>query len=222
MQKLHDLLAGPGRPDSPGAVVVAAVIGAGGLGKTTLAVHAAHQLRSHFPDGQLYANLHGASAQPVPPGDVLARFLRDLGMDPERIPVGEEERAAQFRSWVTDRKVLIVLDDAKDAAHVRPLLPGSASCAVLVTTRSRMPDLAGSRFVDLDVLDPAEATDMFAGIIGRDRAEAEPEATGMCSPPAPACPWRSGSPAPGSPPGAAGACVPSPPGWPTSAADWTG
>ena len=177
VQKLHDLLAGPGRPNSPGAVVVAAVIGAGGLGKTTLAVHAAHQLRSHFPDGQLYANLHGASAQLVLPGDVLARFLRDLGMDPERIPVGEEERAAQFRSWVTDRKVLIVLDDAKDAAHVRPLLPGSASCAVLVTTRSRMPDLAGSRFVNLDVLEPAEATDMFAGIIGRDRAEAEPEAT---------------------------------------------
>ena len=179
VQKLHDLLAGPGRPNSPGAVVVAAVIGAGGLGKTTLAVHAAHQLRSHFPDGQLYANLHGASAQLVPPGDVLARFLRDLGMDPERIPVAEEERAAQFRSWVTDRKVLIVLDDAKDAAHVRPLLPGSASCAVLVTTRSRMPDLAGSRFVDLDVLGPAEAWDMFAGIIGQERAEAEPEATDM-------------------------------------------
>jgi DNA-binding SARP family transcriptional activator/Tfp pilus assembly protein PilF len=177
VQKLHDLLAGPGRPDSPGAVVVAAVIGAGGLGKTTLAVHAAHQLRGQFPDGQLYANLHGAGAQPVAAGDVLARFLRDLGMDPERIPVGEEERAAQFRSRVTDRRVLVVLDDAKDAAHVRPLLPGSASCAVLVTTRSRMPDLAGSRFVDLDVLDATEAWDMFAGIIGPERAEAEPEAT---------------------------------------------
>ena len=78
---------------------------------------------------------------------------------------------------LTDRRVLIVLDDAKDAAQVRPLLPGSASCAVLVTTRSRMPDLAGSRFVDLDVLEPAEARDMFAGIIGPGRAEAEPEAT---------------------------------------------
>jgi DNA-binding SARP family transcriptional activator/Tfp pilus assembly protein PilF len=177
VQKLRGLLAGPGRPDSPGAVVVAAVIGSGGLGKTTLAVHAAHLLRSQFPDGQLYANLHGAGPQPVAAGDVLARFLRDLGMDPKRIPVGEEERAAQFRSRVTDRRVLIVLDDAKDAAHVRPLLPGSASCAVLVTTRSRMPDLAGSRFVDLDVLDAAEAWDMFAGIIGRARAEAEPEAT---------------------------------------------
>jgi DNA-binding SARP family transcriptional activator/tetratricopeptide (TPR) repeat protein len=177
VQKLRDLVAGPGRPDSPGAVVVAAVIGAGGLGKTTLAVHAAHLLRGQFPDGQLYANLRGASPQPATPSDVLARFLRDLGMDPGRIPAGEEERAAQFRSRVTDRKVLMVLDDARDAAHVRPLLPGSASCAVLVTTRSRMPDLAGSRFVDLDVLETAEARDMFAGIIGRDRAEAEPEAT---------------------------------------------
>ena len=125
VQKLRDLLADPGRPDSPGAVVVAAVIGAGGLGKTTLAVHAAHLLRGHFPDGQLYANLRGASPQPASPSDVLARFLRDLGVDPERIPVGEEERAAQFRSRVTDRRVLIVLDDAKDAAHVRPLLPGT-------------------------------------------------------------------------------------------------
>jgi DNA-binding SARP family transcriptional activator/Tfp pilus assembly protein PilF len=177
LQNLRDLLSGPRRPDSPGAVVVAAVIGAGGLGKTTLAVHAAHLLRPHYPDGQLYANLVRPNAPPVPPGDVLARFLRDLGVDPGRIPVGEEERAAQYRSLLTDRRVLIVLDDARDAAQVRPLLPGSGSCAVLVTTRNRMPDLAGSRFIDLDVLDSAEALDLFASIIGRGRAAAEPEAT---------------------------------------------
>lgn len=177
LQNLRDLLSGPRRPDSPGAVVVAAVIGAGGLGKTTLAVHAAHLLRPHYPDGQLYANLVRPNAPPVPPGDILARFLRDLGVDPGRIPAGEEERAAQYRSLLTDRRVLIVLDDARDAAQVRPLLPGSGSCAVLVTTRNRMPDLAGSRFIDLDVLDPAEALDLFAGIIGRGRAGAEPEAT---------------------------------------------
>jgi DNA-binding SARP family transcriptional activator len=177
LQNLRDLLSGPRRPDSPGAVVVAAVIGAGGLGKTTLAVHAAHLLRSHYPDGQLYANLVRPNAPPVPPGDILARFLRDLGVDPGRIPAGEEERAAQYRSLLTDRRVLVVLDDARDAAQVRPLLPGSGSCAVLVTTRNRMPDLAGSRFIDLDVLDPAEALDLFAGIIGRSRAESEPEAT---------------------------------------------
>jgi DNA-binding SARP family transcriptional activator len=177
LRRLYDLLAGPGQPDSPGAVVVAAVIGAGGLGKTTLAVHAAHRLRTHYPDGQLYANLQGAAPNPAAPSDVLARFLRDLGMDPARIPVDAEERAAQYRTLLTDRRVLIVLDDAKDAAHVRPLLPGSASCAVLVTTRSRMPDLAGSRFVDLDVLELAEARAMFATIIGPGRAEAEPQAT---------------------------------------------
>ena len=177
LRRLHDLLSGPGRPDNPGAVVVAAVIGAGGLGKTTLAVHAAHRLRTHYPDGQLYANLQGASQNPAAPSDVLARFLRDLGMDPARIPVDPEERAAQYRTLLTDRRVLIVLDDAKDAAHVRPLLPGSASCAVLVTTRSRMPDLAGSRFVDLDVLELAEARAMFGTIIGPGRVEAEPAAT---------------------------------------------
>ncbi len=177
LHNLRELLSGPRRPDSPGAVVVAAVIGAGGLGKTTLAVHAAHLLRAQYPDGQLYANLQGASARPALPGEVLARFLRDLGMDPARIPADPEERAAQYRTRLTDRRVLIVLDDARDAAHVRPLLPGSASCAVLVTTRNRMPDLAGSRFIDLDVLEAGEARDMFAGIIGPARADAEPEAT---------------------------------------------
>jgi DNA-binding SARP family transcriptional activator/Tfp pilus assembly protein PilF len=178
VQRLLDLLAGPRRVGSPGAVVVAAVIGAGGLGKTTLAVHAAHLLRSQYPDGQLYANLLGAARLPVTPSEVLARFLRDLGIEPGRIPADAEERAAHYRSLLNDRKVLIVLDDAKDAAHVRPLLPGSASCAVLVTTRNRMPDLAGGRVVDLDVLNDAEAWEMFAGIIGQDRAKAEPEATG--------------------------------------------
>ena len=177
VQDLRDLLAGPRRPDSPGAVVVAAVIGAGGLGKTTLAVHTAHLLRKEFPDGQLYINLLGASQHPAPPSDVLARFLRDLGMNPARIPVEEEERSARYRSLLTDRRVLIVLDDAMDAAQVRPLLPGSASCAVLVTSRGRMPDLAGSRVVDLDVLAPPEARTLFAGIVGADRAEADQQAT---------------------------------------------
>jgi DNA-binding SARP family transcriptional activator len=177
VQALRNLLGGPRRADSPGAVIVAAVIGAGGLGKTTLAVHAAHLLRGQFPDGQLYARMLGAAAHPATPGDVLARFLRDLGMDPASIPASEEERAAHYRSRLTDRKVLIVLDDAHDAAQVRPLLPGSASCAVLITTRNRLPDLSGSRYVDLDVLGPPEARAMFAGIIGPDRAAAEPDAT---------------------------------------------
>jgi DNA-binding SARP family transcriptional activator/Tfp pilus assembly protein PilF len=174
---LRAMLSSPQRADSPGAVVLAAVVGAGGLGKTTLAVHAAHLLRGRFPDGQLYANLLGAAPRPAPPAEILARFLRDLGVDPGRIPANEEERAAQYHSQLVGRRVLIVLDDAKDAAQVRPLLPGSASCAVLVTSRSRLPDLAGSRVVDLNVLQPAEARELFATIVGAARAAAEPQAT---------------------------------------------
>ena len=185
-------------------MVLAAVIGAGGLGKTTLAVHAAHLLREAFPDGQLYAHLVGAGHQPVSPAEILARFLRDLGADPARIPVDEEERAAQYRSWLADRRVLIVLDDARDAAQVRPLLPGSASCAVLVTSRSRMPELAGSRFVDLDVLELSEARSLFTAIVGEERAAAEPAAGDRSWPPVPGCHWRSGSRARGWPPAAGG------------------
>jgi tetratricopeptide (TPR) repeat protein/transcriptional regulator with XRE-family HTH domain len=175
--RLWRILSGQTTPDSPGAVTIALVAGAGGTGKTTLAVHAAHLLRRLFPDGQFFADLLGASQRPAEPAELLARFLCDLGMHPARIPVSDEGRAAQYRSRLTGRQVLIVLDNARDAAQVRPLLPGSASCAVLVTSRNRMPDLAGTHFVDLDVLDPVEARTLFASIIGPARAAAEPDAS---------------------------------------------
>ena len=151
--------------------------GAGGLGKTTLAVHAAHQVRAKFPDGQLYADLLGASAQPAEPGEVLARFLRDLGIEGEKVPAREDERAALFRTTLVGRQVLILLDNARDAAQVRPLLPGSSSCAVLVTARNRTSDLASTRFVDLNVLADTEALALFSRVVGDDRAAAEPDAT---------------------------------------------
>jgi DNA-binding SARP family transcriptional activator len=163
------------RRDNP-AVAVAVVAGAPGLGKTALAIHAAHALRRDFPDGQLYVSLRGGSEQPVPPDEVLARFLRDLGVDGARIPVDAEERAALYRTRLAERQMLIVLDDARNAAQVRPLLPGTGSCAVIVTSRHRLSDLAGSRLVDLDVLDDAEATELFIRIIGAERADAEPDA----------------------------------------------
>ena len=153
------------------------VAGAGGLGKTSLAVHAAHRVRRRFPDGQLYVDLLGATAAPLLPGDVLARFLRDLGVDGRDIPVDEDERAARYRTTLARRRMLVVLDNARDAAQVRPLLPGSASCAVLVTTRSRMPDLASTKLVDLNVLDDDEALKLFVKVVGEERAAAEPEAT---------------------------------------------
>src|SRR5580692_8281975 len=164
-----------GRRDNP-AVAVAVVAGAPGLGKTALAIHAAHALRRDFPDGQLYVSLRGGSEQPVPPDEVLARFLRDLGVDGARIPVDAEERAALYRTRLAERQMLIVLDDARNAAQVRPLLPGTGSCAVIVTSRHRLSDLAGSRLIDLDVLDDAEATELFIRIIGAERADAEPDA----------------------------------------------
>jgi DNA-binding SARP family transcriptional activator len=167
-----------GNPEStPGAVPIAVVSGAGGLGKTTLAVHAAHQVRAKFPDGQLYVDLLGATAQPAEPGEVLARFLRDLGINGDKVPARDDERAALFRTTLVGRRVLILLDNARDAAQVRPLLPGSSSCAVLVTGRNRTSDLASTRFVDLNVLEDTEALALFALIVGDDRAAAEPDAT---------------------------------------------
>lgn len=163
--------------NSPGAVRIAVVNGAAGLGKTTLAVHAAHQVRTHFPDGQLYVDLLGASPQPASPGEVLARFLRDLGIEGDKVPARDDERAALYRTTLTGRRVLILLDNAKDAAQIRPLLPGSSSCAVLVTTRNRTSDLASTRFLDLDVLEDAEALALFSRVVGEERAEAEPDAT---------------------------------------------
>ena len=177
MKRLSDLLSGTGASGDPGAVRIAVVAGSGGLGKTSLAVHAAHRVRRRFPDGQLYVDLLGATAAPLLPGDVLARFLRDLGVDGRDIPVDEDERAARYRTTLARRRMLVVLDNARDAAQVRPLLPGSASSAVLVTTRSRMPDLASTKLVDLNVLDDDEALKLFVKVVGEERAAAEPEAT---------------------------------------------
>src|SRR5215469_4852961 len=173
--QLRELLTRAGEEDSPGAVRVVLVVGSGGLGKSALAVHAAHLLASQFPDGQLYANLLGAT-QPADPAEVLGRFLRDLGVDGHRIPLGEEERAAHFRTRLAGKQVLIVLDDARDAAQVMPLLPGSASCAVLVTARNWLPELVGSAVLDLEVLSPDEGRELFTRVVGAKRVTAEPAA----------------------------------------------
>ena len=177
VEHLSALLLSGNAASSPGAVRIAVVNGAAGLGKTTLAVHAAHQVSAQFPDGQLYVDLLGASAQPAAPGEVLARFLRDLGIEGDKVPARDDERAALYRTTLTGRRMLILLDNAKDSAQIRPLLPGSSSCAVLVTTRNRTSDLASTRFFDLNVLEDPEALALFSRIVGEERAEAEPDAT---------------------------------------------
>jgi DNA-binding SARP family transcriptional activator len=175
LERLIGLMSGAGHPGN-GAVAVAVVAGAPGLGKTALSIHAAHALRPAFPDGQLYVSLLGGSEHPVPADEVLARFLRDLGVDGARVPDDAEERAAMYRTRLAERQMLIVLDDAQDAAQVRPLLPGTGSCAVIVTSRRRLSGLAGSRLIDLDVLDDDEAAQLFTRIVGAERAEADPDA----------------------------------------------
>jgi DNA-binding SARP family transcriptional activator len=174
LERLRALLASGNNPGNPAAVNIAGVVGTPGLGKTVLAVHAAHEIRREFPDGQLFVSLLGGSQQAAKPDEVLARLLRDLGVEPGRIPASLDERAALYRTRLTDRRVLIVLDDARDSAQLRPLLPGSASCAVIVTSRHWLADLAGSRLVDLDALGDDEAEQMLTRIIGTDRAAAEP------------------------------------------------
>ncbi|MFC8277830.1 BTAD domain-containing putative transcriptional regulator [Streptomyces sp. NPDC057271] len=157
-------------------MAVSALAGIGGVGKTTLAVHVAHEARPHFPDGQLYVDLQGAGARAAAPETVLGAFLRALGTPDSAIPDSLDERAALYRSTLDGRRVLVLLDNARDAAQIRPLLPGTAGCAALVTSRIRMVDLAGAHLVDLDVMSPEEALQLFTRIVGEERVSAEREA----------------------------------------------
>jgi hypothetical protein len=173
---LRTRLAAQPPPGRPGAVAIAVVAGMGGIGKTTLAVHVAHRLRDWFPDGQLYASLQVLGSR-LRPAEVLARFLRDLGVPDTAAPADEDEQAAAYRTALAGRRILIVLDDAADAAQVRPLLPGTAGCAVIVTSRTTLAALPGATLLDLGILSQDEARALFAAVAGSDRAAAEPEAT---------------------------------------------
>jgi len=157
------------------ATVLVAITGKAGVGKTTLAVRAAHRLRVQSPDGQVFVDLR-AQAHPLTPADVLARFLRSLGVDRTAIPDDTEERAALYRSRLADRRVLIVLDNAECEAQLRPLLPGTPGCAVLITSRSRLAGLTGARLVDLDIFEADQAVELLARLAGPRRVATEPAA----------------------------------------------
>jgi DNA-binding SARP family transcriptional activator/tetratricopeptide (TPR) repeat protein len=158
------------------AIVISAIAGKAGVGKTALAVRVAHRLRPWFADGQLYVNLRGVEAQALDPADVLAGFLRALGVEGAVIPDGLEERVRLYRSRLADRRVLVVLDNAASEAQVRPLLPGSRGCAVLVTSRARLSGLEAAHPLTLDVLDPDQAVELLAKLAGAGRVAAEPQA----------------------------------------------
>ena len=160
------------------AVIISAIAGTAGAGKTALAVHWAHRVRDKFPDGQLFVNLRGfAPTPPVRPIDALAGFLRALGVPANRVPAGVHEAAALYRDLLSDRRVLVVLDNASGAEQVRPLLPGGAGSLALVTSRDALAGLgAGACRISLDVLAPEEAELLLARVLGADRVAAEPHA----------------------------------------------
>jgi tetratricopeptide (TPR) repeat protein/transcriptional regulator with XRE-family HTH domain len=171
--------AGPG--GGPGTVVISAIGGTAGVGKTALALHFAHQVAGRFPGGQLHVNLRGydPGGTPVAPEAAIRGFLDALGVPPERIPPGPEAQAGLYRSLLADKRMLIVADNARDEQQVRPLLPAGPGSLVLVTSRSQLSGLAaadGARLISLDVLSHAEAVQLLTVRLGGDRAAAEPAA----------------------------------------------
>ncbi|WP_026411410.1 AfsR/SARP family transcriptional regulator [Actinomadura oligospora] len=149
--------------------------GMGGVGKTSLAIRAAHEVKGLFPGGQLYIDLRGADGRPVDPGEALDQFLRRLGVPEADIPGSLDNRAALYRTLLAERPMLVLLDNVRDHAHAEALLPGTPHCATLLTSRALMPELAGAHRVGLDVLDEDDAVALLTRIIGAERARSEPE-----------------------------------------------
>jgi DNA-binding SARP family transcriptional activator len=159
-----------------GGQPVCVVSGMAGAGKTALVVYAARKVAGQFRDGTLFIDLHGNTAghEPLTAADALDRLLRRIGVDGDGIPPSVDERAALYRRLLADRQMLILLDDAHDAAQIRPLLPGEPGCAVVITSRRRLTALDEAQAVPLDVLEQADAETLFRSIVGADRLLAEP------------------------------------------------
>ena len=170
-----------------GVVSIYAIGGMAGVGKTTLAVHAAHQLAKRYPDGQVLLPLHGHTPgqRPVAAADALASLLQSVGVDAGQIPSGVGARARLWRHWLVGKRLLLVLDDAVDSDQVRPLLPGMGDSLVLITSRRRLSALEDTHTISLDTLSTAEAGQLFAELVDRPNVDADDDAvrtiTQMCS-----------------------------------------
>ncbi|MGW0810992.1 BTAD domain-containing putative transcriptional regulator [Nonomuraea sp. NPDC002799] len=166
------------------AVPVTVLVGQAGVGKTSLALQVAHGSAERYPDGRLYAALHGSSAHRASAEQVLEQFLVVLGMSAAALPEGLEERAERYRDLLAGRRALVVLDDAANESQVLPLLPGTPGSAVMVTSRRRLPGLAGAVHVEVPLFAAGQSAELLARIVGAERARAEPEAAaalaGLC------------------------------------------
>jgi hypothetical protein len=183
LSRLQALLEDHGTdPEGPSEVVISAITGPAGVGKTTLALHWAHQVADRFPDGQLYVNLKGfhRSGNAMAPAEALRGFLAALGVPPDRLPSDLDSLVGLYRSRLAGRRILVLLDNARDADQVRPLLPGSPTCLAIVTSRDQLVSLVATeaaRLLVLDLLSPDEAHTLLARRLGADRLAAEPAAT---------------------------------------------
>ena len=178
LRRLDELMAE--REDAPKALVITSIAGTAGVGKTALAVHWAHRVRHQFPDGQLYVNLLGhAQSPPLHPEQALGQFLRALGVPAELVPAGVAEASGMYRSLVADKRMLVVLDNAASPDQVRPLLPASAGCLVVVTSRDRLDGLVAkdaARRITVEVMPLDEALALLGRMMGENRIGAEPGA----------------------------------------------
>ncbi|GGQ08268.1 SARP family transcriptional regulator [Streptomyces griseomycini] len=184
LARLRTLLPPERDPGDPAnTVVISAIGGAAGIGKTALAVHWAHRVRDRFPDGQLYVNLHGfdPDRRPLEPGEALELLLRGLGLAASEIPPHHEAQGRVFRTLLSGRRMLVLLDNAASADQVRPLLPAGPTCCVLVTSRNRLGDLVardGAHALPLDLLRPDEARALLGRALGADRVDDDGHAAG--------------------------------------------
>lgn len=154
---------------------VAVLVGLGGVGKTTLAVHVAHTMRTSYPDGQLFLQLRGSDGQPIGTFDLLARLLSVFGIPQSAMPESLAERASTYRSLLSDRRVLVVLDDAENTAQLKPLIPGNPACGVVVTSRHLLAGLEGAKYFQVDDLDEETGTEFVGKVIGPERLAGQEE-----------------------------------------------
>jgi len=159
---------------APGGTAVSVLTGQGGIGKTALAVRVAHEVADHYPDGQLFASMHGTT-QPVRAEQVLERFLRALGVASAAIPESLDARSEWYRNLLVDRQILVVLDDVASEGQVAPLMPAGPGCAVILTSRRRLTGLPGARRIELSTFSPASAMALLGRVIGQERVDRSPE-----------------------------------------------